>query len=108
MSNNLTFVVFTACLFVVVFITRVLPFLFSSVLKNSVLLNSIAKYLPPYIMLLLAIFEIQIPKFFDKPFNIPALIALLVVVVVQWRWQKLLITLCSAVPVYALLAWRLA
>ncbi len=108
MSNNLTFVLFTACLFVVVFITRVLPFVFSRVLKNSVFLNSVAKYLPPYIMLLLVIFEIQIPKFFDKPFNVPALIALLVVAVVQWRWQKLLITLCASMVVYALVAWWLA
>lgn len=107
MSNNLTFFIFTACLFLVVFVTRVLPFVFSRVLKNSVILSSIAKYLPPYIMMLLVIFEIQIPRFFDRPFNIPAVIALLVVVVVQWRWQKLLISLCASVVIYALLAWWL-
>ncbi len=80
--------------------TRILPFIFSSVLKNSPILTSIGKYLPPYIMLLLAIFEIGLANFTKAPYNIPAVAGLLALVVIHWWQRKTLLSLLVSVAVY--------
>lgn len=104
MANNLHFLLLILGLTVAITFTKVLPFLFSSVLKNSELLTEIGRYLPPYIMLLLVIFEIRIPGFVVKPYNIPAVSALLVLIPVHWRWRKLILSLVVSVSTYALVS----
>ncbi|MDF1653792.1 MAG: AzlD domain-containing protein [Coxiellaceae bacterium] len=84
----------------VAFLTRILPFIFSSALKNSAVLTSIGKYLPPYIMLLLVLFEIGLSKFEKAPYNIPAVAGLLVLVAVHWWKQKVLLSILVSVVVY--------
>ncbi|MDF1796032.1 MAG: AzlD domain-containing protein [Coxiellaceae bacterium] len=84
----------------VVLVTRVLPFVFSAVLKNNGTLMIIGKYLPAYIMLLLTIFEIGLSKFEKAPYNIPAVVGLLALVAVHWWKRKTLLSLAVSVAVY--------
>ncbi len=105
MHNAGTFLLFTMCLFAVVLLTRILPFMFSRVLKNSVTLAVVGKYLPPYIMMLLVLFEIKVPQFFVKPYNLPAMLALLVLIPVHWRWRKLTLSLLVSVGVFAVASY---
>ncbi len=109
MTTSLPYLILViVCVALLAFCVRLLPFIFSAPLKNSVILASIGKYLPPYIMFLLAIFEIGLDKFTKAPYNIPAVLGLLAVVAVHWRWRKTLVSILVSAIVYALSAYLLS
>ncbi len=78
-------------LFLVMVVTRALPFVFSKILKNNEYIETIGKSLPAYIMLLLVIYEVHIETFTKAPYGIPAILALFSVVAVHvWKRSMLL------------------
>lgn len=94
----------TATLFIMILLTRALPFLFARILKNSAPLQAIGNYLPAYIMLILVIYEVNITHFTYYPYGIPALIALATVVGLHYWKRYLLLSMFSGTSVYIICA----
>lgn len=80
--------------------TRILPFIFSRILKNSRALQTIGRYLPAYIMIFLVIFEIGISHFTKFPYAIPSLLALICVIVAQLYKRQMLISMVVGVVAF--------
>ncbi len=94
-------VIFILCL--VVIVTRALPFVFSHILKKSDAVISLEKFLPAYIMLLLVIYEVNITTFTKAPYGLPAILALLSVVVLH-VWKRItLLSIAVGTLVFVLL-----
>ena len=89
-------------LFLIIAFTRALPFIFTKTLKSNVTLQMIGRHLPAYIMMLLVIYEVGIKSFMSPPFALLAVIALLVVVVIQLWKRQLLLSLLVGVIAYVL------
>lgn len=87
------------------FITRALPFVIGSILKNNQRIKTIGQFLPAYMMLLLTIFEIHPGSFTKWPFAIPALIALAVLTLVHLWFRQVLLSLVVGTAVYLLMCW---
>lgn len=90
-------------LFLVMVATRALPFVFSKVLKKNEYIETIGKSLPAYIMLLLVIYEVNIKTFTKAPYGLPAILALLSVVVVHVWKRSMLLSIVVGTVVFVLL-----
>lgn len=101
--SYLVLVIISLC--IMIFITRAFPFMFGSILQHNQRIKTIGQFLPAYMMLLLAIYEINPSSFTKWPFATPALIGLFVLTLVHlWRRQVLL-SLIVGTGIYLLLAW---
>ncbi len=81
----------TAILFVIIVLTRALPFVLSHEFAKSQTIAAVGKQLPFYIMVLLVIYEVGLKGFFSWPYHLPAVVALVLLSLVHiWRRQVLL------------------
>lgn len=75
-------------LFIMILLTRALPFFFANQLKDHVKFQALGRQLPAYIMLLLVVYEVHLGSFLHWPYGIPALLALTLLTFVHlWRRQ---------------------
>ncbi len=105
MSNSVYAIIISLALFLMIIVTRALPFFFSRILQNNETLRTIGGYLPAYIMLLLVIYEVGIKKFTHYPFAIPAIVALSLLTVVHWWKRQMLLSILVGTSVYLLVAY---
>lgn len=81
----------TVMLSLLIIVTRALPFMISRFIKDNTIIRTLGRCLPAYIMVLLVVFEIDIPTFKQFPYGIPALSALVAVVAIHcWRHNMIL------------------
>ena len=98
MDKNTYFIVVTLSLFVMIFVTRALPFFFSRVIKNSVALALLGEYLPAYIVMLLVLYEVGMKNFARYPYGIPAIISLVILFVFHaWKRNLMVSIFCGVI-----------
>lgn len=85
-------------LFLLVVATRSLPFLFARFMNEN--LNEVGKLLPPYIMLLLVIYEIDLYTLVKPPYGIPAFSALLLLTLIHLWLRNTFVSLIVATGAY--------
>ena len=90
-------------LFVMIMVTRGLPFLFAKHLAQNMRFQAVGKQLPAYIMLLLVIYEINPATFLTAPFGLPAIAALAILLIVHCIFRQLLFSLAVGTLCYVLL-----
>ncbi|VEG90143.1 branched-chain amino acid transporter permease [Legionella spiritensis] len=88
----------TIALCFLILITRGLPFLFASYMKDN--FNKIGKLLPAYIMLLLVIYEIDIRSFTHPPYGLPAIFSLLFLTVIHLWLRNTFVSLATSTVLY--------
>lgn len=103
--DNLGYVIsLTLALSMMSLVTRLVPFVFSKMLVRHQWLRAVGSQLPAYVMLLLVLYEVGLRHFFQSPYGVPALVALLVVGLVHvWKRQTLL-SIFSGTLVYILIS----
>lgn len=81
----------TLSLFLLIVVTRALPFWFGRYFKDNELLVHVGKSLPAYVMMLLVLYEIKLDSFAVYPYALPALLSVIIVVIMHiWLRQVLL------------------
>lgn len=89
--------------FILIYLTRALPFPFSGILKNNAALQTLGEYLPAYIMMLLVIYEVNIKSFLHSPYGIPAIISLAFLVVIHLWKRQMLLSILSTTVIYVVI-----
>lgn len=92
-----------AALFLLTVVTRALPFLFAKQLEKSSLIHGVEKKLPAYLMLLLVLYEIKPASFFVWPYGLPAVIALISLLIVHVLFRQVLLSLAISTISYIFL-----
>lgn len=96
MSLTIYTLIVIFALFIMIFITRALPFFFGGFFKNNQHLRTVGQFLPGYVMLLLVLYEINPEHFLKWPYNIPSLLGLAALTLTHlWRRQVLLSIACG-------------
>jgi len=88
----------TLSLTILVILTRIFPFMMADIMSER--MNKLGKLLPAHIMLLLVLYEINIGSFFHSPYAIPAILALVIVLIVQTWLRNTLISIFVGSAVY--------
>lgn len=105
MLNTGYLLLVTGSLFAITLTTRALPFIFTRQMKDNHLVQYLGRYLPSAIIFLLTIYyvmSIAEPKHWN---NLPyQLIAIALVILCQWRWHKLMVSLIVGTSTYILLS----
>jgi branched chain amino acid efflux pump len=84
--ENSYIIISIGLLAVLSFVTRALPFALEKPLRNSERMKTIGNYLPPCIMILLAVHCMEKEHFVSYPYGIPHLIGILSIIAIHlWR-----------------------
>jgi branched-subunit amino acid transport protein AzlD len=84
----------------IVFITRVLPFLFFRARELPPVLNYLERNIPPLIMLLLVFYCLKDVRWASAPFGLPELTATAIVIVTHMWRRNALLSIASGTAVY--------
>lgn len=104
MLNTGYLLLVTASLFAMTLTTRALPFIFTRQMKDNHLVQYLGKHLPSAIIFLLAIYYVMSIAEPSHWKNLPyQLIAIVLVILCQWRWRKLMVSLIVGTVTYILL-----
>lgn len=98
MSIHLMLVVVS--LFIMVIITRFLPFLFAKFLQDNPVLSKVEKRLPAYVMLLLVLYEIKPGKIPDYHYALPAFFSLFIMTLIYLKTRQLFISILLSTAIY--------
>lgn len=90
----------TIALFLVIVVTRALPFMFSHVMSEQ--FTRIGKLLPGYIMLCLVIYEIDPKSLTHSSYGLPDIIGLLVVLLIFKTMHNVILSLIFSFIAYML------
>ncbi len=89
-------------LFIIVVVTRFMPFWFQGLLKDNKQLARVGRRLPALIISLLVIFELDPKSFLIYPYGLPSLIALLILVVIHLWQRQVLLSMLAGLASYLL------
>jgi branched-subunit amino acid transport protein AzlD len=101
MSSKIVIVAISLCLLSV--ITRALPFWFARFFKDNETLTHVGKALPAYVMMLLVVYEVKLDTLVIYPYALPSLLALLLVVIMQYWFRQVLLSMLVGTVSYMVL-----
>lgn len=102
-DHNIAFV--TLLLFALVMITRSLAFIIGPRIAHFPIIDKLKKYLPAMIMLILTVYELSGLAWRHSPYGIPAIIALLTVVIVHVTRRNMIISMFAGTGIYLFVNW---
>lgn len=92
-------------LFLMIFVTRAVPFWIGGVFKNNIMIKTIGRFLPAYMMMLLVIFEIQPKAFFTWPYAMPAIISLILLTLTHFWKRQILLSIAIGTISYLIVSY---
>jgi len=101
MINNYYYMTLViVAMFIATFLTRSLPFLLLRGKEENALIKYLSKYLPPAIMMLLVIYCLKDFNLRETPFEIPRIIAIIIVILVHFFKRNILLSIASGTAIY--------
>jgi branched-subunit amino acid transport protein AzlD len=88
----------------ITFFTRLLPFLFFKGKRPPDILGYLEKYIPPMILLLLVIYCLKDVSWGQRPYGLPELISIAILVAVHLWKNNALLSICVGTILYMVLS----